>query len=191
MIKNCWIECWLRTNSWDEVNHGHGTLHVDKLESLPRRFEVWNGRPLPVYDHPVVDDPLTQKINDWYDMPCERPNKSISEMRVRVWQQPRKLVLYLVYYDCWDWKPILLTPDQTEKPEDKLTNEQIKTIAEDSDMARIALRTLLEDPENSKRLLRLSSEDVKFARFCERNDIPVACEWRELSRAEVVNARNN
>lgn len=63
-----------------------------------------------------------------------------------------------------------------------MTSEHIKVLAEDSSMARTALRYLLENPENVKKLDELSRMDIKYARFCERKGIPVTANWRELAR---------
>lgn len=117
MIKDCYIEAWLRTNSWDAVNHGHGTLYLKDLAMLPTHFEEVDGRPIPRYDREVKDDPLTAAIHKWYDGPCERPCKSITEFRLRVWLQPRRLLLYVQYCCSWDWKPKWHIPGEpvTEK----------------------------------------------------------------------------
>jgi hypothetical protein len=59
-----------------------------------------------------------------------------------------------------------------------MTNEHIKVLADDSCMARSALRYLLQNPDNVKKLDDLSHEDVKYARFCERKGIPTTSNWR-------------
>jgi hypothetical protein len=65
-----------------------------------------------------------------------------------------------------------------------MTNEHIKILAEDGQMARSALRYLLENPENVKKLDELSRMDIKYARFCERKGIPTTSNWRELAKQE-------
>src|SRR4051812_622411 len=98
MIKNCYIECWLRGNRWDAVNHGHPWVTLDEIEALPTHFDVVDGVPIPAYSTPISNDPLTEKIRAWLLAPSQFPNKSINEFAIRVWQPPRRLVLYLTYH---------------------------------------------------------------------------------------------
>lgn len=66
-----------------------------------------------------------------------------------------------------------------------MNNEQVKFLSQDDGMVRTVLRTLLQDPllgnKNMARLDQLATEDIMFARWCERHGVPTSSRWRELT----------
>lgn len=110
MRNSCYYECSVRTNSWDETEHGHGYFYINDLERMPSTFKVEDGILKPMYYGKLIeDDKLTKIIADWYPK-VARPFKSISEFNIRFWTGDRKLLFYIKYADYLDWKPVIVYP---------------------------------------------------------------------------------
>jgi hypothetical protein len=109
---NCTIECSFRGSRWNLESNGHHEVLIHEVKEFPMYFSHGTGteRIKPIYSTPLSPDPISDRMNKWYDgNEAAKYSSDIVEFNIKV-RHDRNLLLYVRYDNISSWKPRFIVP---------------------------------------------------------------------------------